>query len=149
MILDHLANWQHYTGISVRLQRGLAYLTSIHDQHFSPGRFEINDEIIYGVYQEYIPRLVDEGKWEGHRKYIDIHYMLSGSERIYVANTHYLQAENYHEELDNQSYSGKGNFFDLRPGDFAVFFPQDAHMPGIRGDFSLLVKKIVIKVLAT
>lgn len=42
--------------------------------------------------------------------------------------------------------SGMGDYFMMEEGVFAVFFPEDVHMPGISASDNTNVKKVVVKV---
>jgi YhcH/YjgK/YiaL family protein len=43
--------------------------------------------------------------------------------------------------------AGSGDWLSLSKGQFAVFYPQDAHCPGIIvGQAAAVVKKVVVKV---
>ena len=53
--------------------------------------------------------------------------------------------KNYDETNDYALYDGSATFFKLMPGSFAIFYPNDLHMPGV-GDFKTNVKKLVMKV---
>ena len=87
------------------------------------------------------------GKWEAHRKYIDIQYVLSGRERMGYSNTGKLKAlTQYDEEKDYALYKGKGEMLTFTSGTFAVFFPEDAHMPCIKAENNEEVRKVVVKV---
>jgi YhcH/YjgK/YiaL family protein len=55
--------------------------------------------------------------------------------------------EPYNEEKDFEKLDGACNWFVLNKGYFGIFFPQDAHIPGVNGDsMKQTVKKIVFKV---
>jgi YhcH/YjgK/YiaL family protein len=42
--------------------------------------------------------------------------------------------------------SGTGNHLDVFAGAFVIFFPDDAHMPGLQTNQPEPVKKVVLKV---
>jgi YhcH/YjgK/YiaL family protein len=90
----------------------------------------------------------DSTKWESHQKFIDIQYIISGKEKMGVANASQAKVvKAYDEGRDVANYETEGQFYVADPSQFFIFFPQDAHRPSIKveeGD----VKKIVIKVMA-
>jgi YhcH/YjgK/YiaL family protein len=52
----------------------------------------------------------------------------------------------YNPEKDITFFEGLAeSYVDVKPGMFAIFFPQDAHAPGICPDG---VKKVIVKVKA-
>jgi len=42
---------------------------------------------------------------------------------------------------------GEGDHLSVHEGTFALFTPDDAHMPGISAEIEQQVKKIVVKIL--
>ncbi len=83
---------------------------------------------------------------EAHRKYLDIHYVIEGSEGIAYANTDTLtKTTEYNEEDDYILLKGRCDKVVLGKGDFCVVFPEDAHTPGMEGVGTYL-KKTVVKI---
>ena len=107
------------------------------------GRYELSDGAYYVV--SLSEKTAAEGRtFEAHCRYIDIQCVLSGDERIdYADLSHLLPATPYNDEKDFAMYAGGGSSLMLREGDFAVFFPSDAHLPCI-GEGK--VKKAVVKI---
>jgi YhcH/YjgK/YiaL family protein len=54
--------------------------------------------------------------------------------------------EPYKEENDIIFYKGEKVFIKVPEGMFAIFFPEDVHMPGIQIEKKSPIKKLVIKV---
>jgi biofilm protein TabA len=85
-------------------------------------------------------------KFECHNRNIDIQYCISGVETIgwRPRGSCSLPNGGYNEEKDVQFYlDAPHTFFQLQPGQFAVFFPEDVHAPMIgEGE----IRKLVIKV---
>ena len=90
-----------------------------------------------------------EGLLEVHNKYIDIQCMVEGIEKIYYAQRQELEAETeYDEKGDAQFLKDSDNCLEFlfRAGDFAIFFPQDAHKPSMNAAGKAKAKKLVFKV---
>ena len=87
--------------------------------------------------------------FEGHEKHIDIHYVLDGEEIIGVTEKKSLVPNmEYNSEGDYTLYKTPNDKFSqvvLKKGDFALFFPEDAHMTCIAVDEPSFVVKCVIK----
>lgn len=88
--------------------------------------------------------------FEAHREYIDIHMMLEGVETIQWARlTEMLEHTPYHAEDDYALFNAKtgASLQDLvmHPGICAVFYPEDAHKPGLIFNNPAPVKKAVVK----
>ena len=91
----------------------------------------------------------EEISWEGHRKYIDIQYMLSGSEEMDVRNINLMKASIQYDEVNdfqffNEIEENNSNPIKVNEDEFLVFFPKDIHKPCIGNGNK--VKKIVVKV---
>ena len=69
-------------------------------------------------------------EFEAHRDFIDIHYILSGSEAFAYANVEGLKTtKEYDKEDDYELLDGDKSLITLNAGDFCITFPQDAHIP--------------------
>lgn len=145
MIFDMLSNSHLYSDITPRLKTAFDYLTSTDLAKLPAGRIELDGNRLYVLVQEYTTKPLVEGKWEAHRRYLDVQYMLSGSERIDFALLNTMKLGEYFPEKDFQAMSGSGSTLNLTAGSFAVFFPQDAHMPGLTIEAPTKVKKVVVK----
>jgi biofilm protein TabA len=108
------------------------------------------DDLFAGV-NSYQTKPRDIAKLETHRKYVDIQVLLSGEEIIEVFEKQGLTVSSpYNPEKDAEFYHVPAKpcaTITLKPGQFAVFFPEDAHMPSVMtGSSPQPVKKVVIKV---
>ena len=87
---------------------------------------------------------------EAHRDYLDIHYCLEGSEGIGYANVDTLTpVMEYNAEKDYIHLEGNVNKSILDEGYFCIVYPEDAHTPGMLGNFGTQVKKAVVKIKVT
>jgi biofilm protein TabA len=147
MITDHLSNAHLYTPLSAGIMRAFEYIKQT-DLHSLPvGRIEVDGKNMYVTSQEYTTKLPDQGKWEAHRRYIDLQYIISGTERIGYTPIDRLTLGEYNPDKDFQGLSGGGDFITLSAGDFMILFPDDAHMPGMAVNNPVPVKKVVVKIL--
>lgn len=144
MIHDRLEHADLYAALHSQFAQAFAYLRSDLSQ-VAPGRYEL-PEGCFALVQEYQPQPVVEWVFEAHRRYIDIQFMAAGEEYIYYAPTAALAAGEYQPEKDYQPLRGTGLALRLQAGEFAVFFPQDAHLPGRLSPAGGAVRKIVVKV---
>lgn len=112
-----------------------------------PGKYEIEGDDIFLLLQEYQTKSEETQFWEAHHRYIDIQYMVQGSERMRYACVEELQqTEDFLAEKDYIVLKGNGHDFVVQEGAFALFLPQDAHMPCLYDKQPALIKKAVIKV---
>lgn len=146
MIIDRLKNSGIYMGLGPGVSKALRYLRKTDFLKMGPGRYEVEGQSIYAIIQRYETKPVEKGVWEAHRKYIDVQYMLKGSELMGYACLSRLRAGAYDEEKDSVTLAGSGEFILVREGDFILFTPEDAHMPGLSEAEAETVLKAVLKV---
>jgi YhcH/YjgK/YiaL family protein len=145
VIFDLLTNSSLFAGITPQLSKAFNFLTSTTLAALPPGRINLEGDQIYVLVQEYTTKPPDQGMWEAHRRYLDVQYMLTGCERIDFALLSSMKLGEYIPERDFQPMSGSGQSLNLIAGSFAIFFPQDAHMPGLAFGTPSQVKKVVVK----
>ena len=146
MIADTLCNSGLYRGISPRIALAFDYLCGMNPLDRSDGTCEIDGTNVYAIHQEYETQPAEQGSWEAHRQYIDLQYIIAGTERIGFAHVNRLSPGIYIPERDLLPLSGEGDFLTFRPGDFMLLFPEDAHMPKIASGAPARVRKVVIKI---
>ena len=113
------------------------------------GKYPIDGDKLFAIVQENVPKKPDEAKFEAHEKYIDIQYIISGKERIDFSPLEDMSVLTpYNPEKDVTFLSGEArSSLILKDGDFAIFYPEDAHKPGIGLDApDKLIKKVVVKI---
>ena len=159
MIVDKIENSGQYSNLGNRIQKSLDFIRKTDFKKLQPGRYDIDGDDIFALISEYQTKAESEGKLEAHRKYIDVQYIINGEELIGYAplgNPAFAEApsgkqeilESYNEENDIEFFLGEKVFIKVTEGMFAIFFPEDAHMPGINANGKSSVKKLVIKVKA-
>ena len=88
-----------------------------------------------------------EAFFEAHEKFLDIHMMLEGSERVEIASPAQLELFESVPENDFYAYRGQARHsLILSPGDFLVVFPDDAHKIKMHCGRPSQVSKAVFKI---
>jgi biofilm protein TabA len=147
MIHDRLENHRFYRSIAPQLSQAFDYLLTAPLAELPPGKHTIDGERVFALVNDYTTSPVDMCRFEAHRRYTDLQYMVRGIEQIGVTNAGGLHSvEPYAGERDIEFFHGAGDLITLREGQFAIFFPHDAHQPGIAVDSPQEVRKIVVKV---
>jgi YhcH/YjgK/YiaL family protein len=149
MICDKLDNAVIYYGLGQRIAQGLALLKDPAVLASAPGRYEVDGENLYLSVDEYDSKPEAQGRFESHRKYVDIQYIVSGREWIGVRELEGLKTETpYDVNKDIEFYyrTEMMTRLDMEAGTFAILWPHDAHMPCRMFDKPERVKKIVVKV---
>ena len=150
MIYDNISNIATYKGLSADIYEGLKYLQQVNPD-IAVGTYQINPRV-KAIVSEYETKRENECGFEAHRKNIDIQFLLKGSERIACLPIEKLKETHaYSEEKDAAFYNSDAKPLEMTIGDgyFAIFFPQDGHMPQLSIDNPMDVKKVVIKVNST
>lgn len=147
MIIDKLSNATLYSGLSEGIDRAFSYLHNTNFNEVPPGKYEIDGDNVFVIVSEYQTKDESEGKPESHKKYIDVQFAVKGSELIgYAPLVNQEISEPYNEENDIIFYKTKCSFLELSEGMFAIFYPDDIHLPGIKVGEKILVKKVVVKI---
>ncbi|MEY4939128.1 MAG: hypothetical protein RIQ93_863 [Verrucomicrobiota bacterium] len=105
---------------------------------------------VYAVEQVYETKARADGFFESHRKYIDVQTVVEGEELIEVADFSQMKIrEPFNAERDLVLFQDNPDASLLRvfPGQVAIFYPVDVHMPTLRlRSAPTLVRKSVVKV---
>ena len=147
MIFDSIENAEKYYGLGEKIKTAFEFLKSTDFKSLKEEKIEIDGDNIFAMMQKYKTRNSEDAKWEAHRKYIDIQYMVSGAENMGFVLADYLDIlEEYNDEEDVEFLKGLGDYVQVNEGEFVVFFPDDAHMPGLKIKENEMVHKVVIKI---
>ncbi len=147
MIIDSLDKLALYAAVHPGFADVDAFLATYDLSTLAAGTHPINDCGAFASVNEYTTKSVEDSFIECHRRYIDVQMIAWGEERIGITHTRFCQELPYDEQKDLQKLTGKVDFVTLVPGMFAVFFPHDAHEPGVTsGTEPAAVKKIVFKI---
>jgi YhcH/YjgK/YiaL family protein len=83
---------------------------------------------------------------EAHRNYLDIQYIVQGSETMGWAPIEALTpAGEYNAVKDKIMYAGHVDFMDIAQGYCYVVYPEDGHMPGVHLKEPQSYRKLVVK----
>lgn len=128
--------------------RAFAFLRRTGLADLPDGKHPIDGERVFALIQRYETAAAPEPRFEAHRDYIDVQYVVGGSEVIGWAP---LATVDISEPYD----PGKDACFGSAPrwtpvllgeGHLAVFWPEDAHAPRLAAGAPGTVLKIVVKI---
>jgi len=148
MILDQIENWNKYPLLADK-KIIFEFLQSLKSD-IADGECKLQGDQIFARVMSYRTRSPQEGILESHRTYIDIQIVLRGDEQVHWWPVHDLQEKAAYDALKDALFYhvppvATGRFI-LKPGMFAVFFSQDAHMTSlVIGDKPQEVRKVVVK----
>ena len=143
--LEHLAD---YAGISPAFAKAVEFLQKSDLAALAAGRHEIDGENCFAIVNDEAELVAPaERKVEVHRVYFDIQIPLSGEETYGLAQFDPDAAGSFDEEKDIGFYDQKVVPVTLKPGEFAVFYPQTcAHAPACSLSAPRKIRKIIVKV---
>lgn len=148
-----------------RISAGLSYLRSLDRGIFASYRegfretAPIRGKDLYAVHQIYRAGPSGQARFEIHRKYIDLQYVWSGAEDIYVVPLRELRPLGPYSSRNDIRFYGaqdenggirallrRASRLRMEEGSLAVFFPRDAHAPAVSCGEKMPVVKTVVKV---
>ncbi|GAU75702.1 YhcH/YjgK/YiaL family protein [Fusibacter sp. 3D3] len=115
--------------------------------------YEIDGKAVYAMVMEKTTEPIEKRAPEAHVKYIDIQFVISGTEKMgfAVLSDQPVIKEDKLVEKDVVLFENEimnESFAILSAGDYAVFYPEDVHRPLCQVENSETVKKIVVKIKA-
>ena len=148
MVYDKIDNIESYKRLSEDIYLGLVFLKNV-SLDTEIGVHELNSRV-KAIVSDYETKINNEYGYEAHREYIDIQYLIRGEEVVCYLPLEYLnEVKPYNKENDAAFYVESG----VKPlelmlgnGYFAIFYPQDGHMPQLCIEKPMKVKKVVVKV---
>jgi len=145
MIIDSIERALFYEKISPAFASAMKFLYENRNGGLTEDRYEISTEA-YALVKRYPSKPIENCKYEAHKDYVDVQYMVSGDEYIGWAPKYKMTEEAYIKEKDQYRMSGKGEIYPLHGGEFMILFPEDAHMPCIQYGDTKPVEKIILKI---
>ncbi|MBU9725345.1 YhcH/YjgK/YiaL family protein [Diplocloster modestus] len=152
MIIEKLESAGTYGWIGQELAKALDYLKHTDLKTLPEGRVEIDGDRMFAVVQVYKTSGEEELKFEAHRAYLDVQYIIEGTEKILISNIEnfHQEAVPYRPEEDIVFYqeTPKSVALILQEGDYAVFTPEDCHKTrcDVNGKEKQNVKKVIVKI---
>lgn len=146
MILDKLSNAQMYESVHPGLKQAFDFLREKDLKGLAPGKYEIDGEDVFVSIQEYETKPIERGRFEAHKHYADIQFLISGAEKIGYRNIDGLKVIEPHQDQDLYFLDASGDLYTVEQDCFMLLTPEDAHMPGLAVDEPKQVKKAVVKV---
>jgi len=146
MIFDVLDNAEKYYGLHSKFSKAFEFIRDAKKKDLEAGTYEIDGDNLYSNVIREIGRTTEKALLETHEKYIDIQVVVGGIDNMGWRSRGKCQTikHKYDDEKDVQLYSDEPEMWvETKPEHFAIFFPEDAHMPMISDDH---LYKIVVKV---
>ncbi len=148
MIFDRLNNSKQYEILGEKFKLGFDFLKNNDLKTLKDGKHVINDEI-YANVQTLTTKNKDEKKWEVHKDYIDIQYLITGKESMgYGILEDFRETVPYDKTKDVAFLETEKpfNYVNLEENDFVIFYPNDVHSPMLSVDKNIEIKKVIVKI---
>lgn len=145
MILDSVTALQRYASLHPHISKAVDFLARPDLPALAPGKHAILDKQIFAIVMKVQGKQPEEAPLEVHDAFIDIQVLLNGNERMgwKPRSACSNPAASFNAEKDIQFFTDKpDSYFDLQPGQMAIFLPGDAHAPMIAASE---IHKIVLK----
>lgn len=151
MIVDNILHAPIYYCLGDLFKAALEFFSRNDLNGLPEGKLFLQDDQLIAIVATYEKKLLEEFiLLEGHRRYADIQYVVSGSEILaWKSAPLFSEKGPYNSENDVWNCTlpkGQLNFARLSGGEFAILFPWDAHAPQLQDGVPGRVKKIVLKV---
>ena len=148
MVLDSIDRLHFYSKLHPNFARAMDFISAANYAELVPGEIKWDGEEIRAIviHDPLVNEKDSTDYFECHNNYIDIQIVYEGVERVgwKSRSNCTLPRGEYSVEKDVLFYEDSPElFFELKPGHFAIYFPDDVHAPMI-GEGS--IQKMVVKV---
>jgi len=148
MVLDSIENADRYLLLGEGIAKSLQYIRSNDFSEVNPGKYQLDgDRLIMNIF-EFEGSNTDECRLEGHKRYIDLQYWVTGSELMghEILDSQPI-LEPYNEKTDCAFYNCISSYSRLLPGMFVIYYPSDLHTGVVDPLSDARVRKVVFKIL--
>ncbi len=148
MILESLKNAERIKNLHPLFNKAFEYILNTDFSTMKDGTYEIDGKNITASIQHINCKDKAGAAIETHNKYIDIQFPILGVEEIgWKSGNELMEVSSpYDDSKDITFFVDKPTtFFKIYPGEFAIFFPEDGHAPGVGQG---LIRKVVVKVIS-
>jgi biofilm protein TabA len=150
MIVTDLGHIDRQIPMTLDMRNALTFLRQPGIHNLEEGKIEIDGNKVFAIVQRYETMKMGTPKFECHRKYLDVQFIVSGEEVIGWAPAEKMAiTEPYDADKDvcfGRVAEGKWTPLRLHAGEVTVFWPEDSHMPKVAAGTPAMVMKIVVKV---
>lgn len=146
MIFDSLTNADRYSTLHPLFPRAFEFLRQPDLALLARGRYPIEGESLRAIVEQVAGRSREAAKLECHRQFIDIQYVLAGTDKMGWRALHECRAPlaDYQADKDIRFFQdAPASWIATPPGVFCIFFPEDAHAPLVSAGE---IHKVIIKV---
>ena len=146
MVLDSIENATRYVGLNPLFEKAFQFIKQLDASNLPDGSFEIEGDSLKGSVVSADLKSRTEARLEIHRRFIDIQIPVAKEE---IFGWRSLKTLNdpmgeFDSQNDFQLFDDEPSaYIRVNPGQFIIFFPEDAHTPLI-GEGN--TRKVILKV---
>jgi YhcH/YjgK/YiaL family protein len=150
VIVTDLEHIERQSSLTPGLRAAIAFLRQPQVANLPDGRVAIDGLRVFALVQRYETVITDAPKFEFHRSYIDVQFIVSGEEVIGWAPAEEMNIIEPYDADKDICFGMLAGYpwtrAKLRAGQAAVLYPEDAHAPKLAVSIPSPVMKIVVKV---
>ncbi|MDD4033360.1 MAG: YhcH/YjgK/YiaL family protein [Bacteroidales bacterium] len=146
MILDSLSNSAKIESLHPAFKKAFDYVKSLDFSTLEPGKTELEGKNLVVNVSAITGKQPEAARMETHQLFLDIQIPVNAPEVMGWKATCDLKEVSvpYNPEKDVEFFADKPTtYVKVMPGQFAIFFPEDGHAPGIgEGSYQKIIVKI-------
>lgn len=146
MILDALDNCDAYANLNPHFTKAFEFLRRNDLADLPEGRHKVDGDNVYAVVAKGMGRKPEDAQIETHDRYVDIQYVVGGTDTM-----GWKPRKDLGPTTDASQPANDVAFYkdaptvwsEVTPGMFAIYFPEDAHLPMISdGELHKIIMKV-------
>ena len=145
MVVDTLDNLEKYVSLNPLFEEVVKFIKENDLNKLEAGKHFIKDKDLFVNITTAHGKTADEAVFETHKNMLDIQIPLDNNETYGYLPLADLPEAEYNAEKDVTKYQGAKaeTYVNCKPGEFAIFWPQDGHQPCIgEGDIHKAIFKV-------
>ena len=146
MILGTLKESARYEQLNPHFKKAFDWIKSANLAQLETGKTVLEPDALFINVSDSQLKAKGDAKLEVHRKYVDIQVPISAAESYGWKDRDQCTTvlKPFDTEKDIMFYDdAPSTYFTLQPGQFCIFFPEDAHAPCVGAG---ALRKIIVKV---
>lgn len=147
MVVDTLDNLEKYVSLSPLFEEVVKFIKENDLNQLGDGKHFIKDKDLFVNITTAHGKSAEDATFETHKKMLDIQIPLDNNETYGYLPLADLPEAEYNAEKDVTKYPGvkAETYVNCKPGEFAIFWPQDGHQPCIgEGDIHKAIFKVKV-----
>lgn len=125
MIKDNLKNAESHHKLGEGFKKGFEFLKNTDMKNLENGKYQIEGDDIFVSVQDYTTKPQEQGKFEAHKKYADIQFIIKGEEKLGFGDVKNFKPVTFYDEKNDIIFlEGDGDFVNAKEGDFVHIYAR-------------------------